>query len=56
MFGFCEAEVNRLHDALVSPRSEAEDTEGECDNVADDDDEILAVNVDGEALGEEMEA
>ena len=41
MFGFCEAEVNRLHDTLVSPRSESEDTEGECVKLADDDNDIL---------------
>ena len=51
VFRFCEAEVNRLHDAFVCPCSEAEDTEGECD----DDDDILTLDVDGEALGEEME-
>ena len=55
MFGFCEAEVNRLHDTLVSPRSESEDTEGECVKLADDDNDIFTLNVDCGAMGEEME-
>ena len=52
MFGFCEGEVQRLHDALVSPRSEAKDTEGECVKLADDDNDILSLNVDWMALEE----
>ena len=55
VFGFCEAEVNRLHDTLVSPRSESEDTEGECVKLADDDNGIFTLNVDCGAMGQEME-
>ena len=55
VFGFCEAEVSRSTDAVESPRSAAKDTEEEGDTLADDDNDILTLNVDGEALGEEME-
>ena len=49
------AGVNRLHDTSVSPRSESKDTEGERVKLADDDNDILTLNVDCGALGEEME-
>ena len=52
---FCEAKVIRLHDGVVSPCSETEDTEGECDKLVVDDVDIFTLNVDGGALGEEME-
>ena len=55
VFGFCEAGVDRLHDTPVSPRSESKDTEGERVKLADDDDDILTLNVDCGSFGEEME-
>ena len=53
MFGFCDAEANRLHDTLVIPRSESKGPEGEYVKLSDDD--ILTLNVDCGVLGEEME-
>ena len=51
----CTAEVNLRSEDLVSPRSESEDTEGECVKLADDDNDIFTLNVDCGAMGEEME-
>ena len=54
VIGFCEAEISRHRDALVSPRSAAKDTEEECDSLADNDEDILTLNVDEDAVGDEM--
>ena len=39
----------------MSPHSEVKDAEGECVKLADDDNDILILNVDCGALGAEME-
>ena len=48
VFGLCKAEVKRLHDALVCPRSESRETEGGCVKLAND---VLTLSVDCGTLG-----